>query len=154
MVQRKFSGFLYSLCKASLKLLYVSVPRSKQGPFDHWHRTAIVDNLCLTGLRISQSSDLHRLLSSFHRDRPKSSRNLAKWTLSVVLNELTKAPFEPMEDTDLKHLTLKTAFLLTLASSKRRSKNHGWVANKVPNLGQWEKVALFPSSDFIAPKNN
>ena len=90
------------------------------------------------------------LLSSFHRDRPKSSRNLQKWNLSVVLNELTKAPFEPMKDTDLKHLTLKTACLLALASGKRHSEIHAWVANKVFNLGQWEKVALFPSSDFIA----
>ena len=99
---------------------------------------------------ILHTADLHRLLSSFHRDRPKSSRNLPKWNLSVVINELTKAPFEPMKDTDLKHLTLKTAFLLALASGKRRSEIHAWVANKVSNLGQWEKVALFPSSDFIA----
>ena len=91
-----------------------------------------------------------RLLSSFHRDRPKSSRNLPKWNLSVVLNELTKEPFEPMKDTNLKHHTLKTYFLLALASGKRRSEIHAWVANKVSNLGQWEKVALFPSSDFIA----
>ena len=56
----------------------------------------------------------------FHRDHPRSSRNLPKWNLSV-LNELTKAPFEPMNDTDLKHLTLKTAFLLAFASGKRRS---------------------------------
>ena len=55
-----------------------------------------------------------------------------------------------MKDTHLKHLTLKTAFLLALASGKRRSEIHAWVANKVSNLGQWEKVALFPSSDFIA----
>ena len=106
------------------------------------YRTAIVDTLGPAGHHIAQSSDLHR-------DRPKSSRNLAKWNLSVVLNELTKAPFEPMKDTDLKHLTLKTAFLLALASGKCRSKIHAWVANKVSNLGQWEKVALFPS-DFIA----
>ena len=52
-----------------------------------------------------------------------------------------------MKDTDLKHLTLKTAFMLALASS--RSKIHAWVANKVSNLGQWEKVALFPSLDSI-----
>ena len=71
------------------------------------YRTAIVDTLGPTGLHISQSSDLNRLLSSFHRDRPKSSRNLPKWNLSVVLNEFTKAPFEPMKDTDLQHLTLK-----------------------------------------------
>ena len=73
------------------------------------YRTAIVDTLCPAGLHISQSSDLNRLLSSFHRDRSKSSRNLPKWNLSVVVNELTKAPFEPMKDIDLKHLTLRTA---------------------------------------------
>ena len=114
------------------------------------YRTAIVDTLGPTGLHISQSSDLNRLLSSFHRDRPKSSRNLPKWNLSVALNELTKAPFEPMKDTDLKHITRKTAFFLALASGKLRSEIHAWVANKVSKLGQWKKVALFPSSDFIA----
>ena len=114
------------------------------------YRMAIVDTLGPAGLHISQSSDLNRLLSSFHRDCPKSFRNLPKWNLSVALNELTKAPFEPMKDTDPKHLTLKTAFLLALASGKPRSEIHAWVANKVSNLGQWEKVAFFHSSDFIA----
>ena len=88
------------------------------------YRMAIVDTLGPTEHHISQSSDLNRLLPSFHRDRPKSSRNLPKWNLSVVLNELTKAPFDPMKDTDLKHFTLKTAFLLALASGKHRSKIH------------------------------
>ena len=55
-----------------------------------------------------------------------------------------------MKDSDIKHLTLKTAFLLALASGRRRSGIHTLVANKVSNLGQWKKVALFPSSDFIA----
>ena len=114
------------------------------------YRTAIIDTLGPTAHHIAPNADLHRVLSSFHRDRPKSSRNLPKWNLSVVLNELTKAPFEPMKDTDLKHLTLKTAFLLELASGKHCSEIHAWVAKKVSNLGQWEKVALFPSSDFIA----
>ena len=57
-----------------------------------------------------------------------------------------------MNDRDLKHLTIKTAFLLALASSKRRSEIHGGGANKVSNLGLWEKVALYPSSDFITKK--
>ena len=39
--------------------------------------------------------------------------------------------------------------MLALASSKHHSEIHAWIANKVLNLGQWEKVALFPS-DFIA----
>ena len=54
-----------------------------------------------------------------------------------------------MKDTDLKHLSLKTAFLLALASGKCHSEIHAWVAHRVSNLGHWEKVALFPSSDFI-----
>ena len=100
------------------------------------YRMAIVDTLNPAGLHISQSSDFNRLLSSFHRYHPKCSSSLPKWNFSVVFNELTKAPFEPMKDTDLKHLTLKTAFLLALASGKCRSKIHAWVANKVSNLGQ------------------
>ena len=115
------------------------------------YRTAIVDTLGPAGHHISQSSDLNRLLSmQFSQGSSKNARNLPKWNLSVVLNELTKVPFESMKDTDLKYLTLKTAFLLALASRKCRSEIHAWVANKVSNLGQWEKVALFPSSDFIA----
>ena len=141
--------------RSSTRTIY----KSKWALFEKWCRENSVD---FSTPSVKQISDFfmylyqdlnrrpHRLLSSFHRDRPKSTRNLPKWNLSVVLNELTKAPFEPMKDTDLKHLTLKTAFLLALASGKRRSKIHAWVANKVSNLGQWEKVALFSSSDFIA----
>ena len=40
------------------------------------YRTAIVDTLGPTAQHIAHNADLHRLLSSFHRDRPKSSRNL------------------------------------------------------------------------------
>ena len=54
-----------------------------------------------------------------------------------------------MKDTDLKHLTLKTPFLLSLTFGECHSEIHALVANKVSNLGQWENVAL-PSSDFIA----
>ena len=63
----------------------------------------------------------------------------------LVSNELTKAPFDPIKDTDLKHLLSQTAFLLALASGKRRSEIHAWVCKQVSNLGQWEKVTLFPS---------
>ena len=110
------------------------------------YRTTIVDTLGPAGHHMSQSSDLHRLLSSFHRDRPKSSRNLPKWNLSVVLNELTKAPFEPMKGYRPQTSYSQNCFLASFGLQQI----HAWVANQVSNLGQWEKVALFPSSDFIA----
>ena len=149
-MQRKFGGFLHSLCEVSDFFMYLYQDVNRRPSTIDGYRMAIGDTMGPVGLYISQSSDLHRLFSSFHRDHPKSSRNLPKWNLFVTLNKVTKAPIEPMKDTDLKHLTLKTAFLLALASGKRRSEIHAWVANKVSNLGQWEKVALFPFSDFIA----
>ena len=113
MVQRKFGGFLHSICETNLRFfMYLYQDLNRRPSTIDGYRTAIVDTLGPTAQHIAHNADLHRLLSSFHRDRPKSSRNLPKWNLSVVLNELTKAPFEPMKDTDLKHLTLKTAFLL------------------------------------------
>ena len=151
MVQRKFGGFLHSISETiSDFFMYLYQDLNRRPSTIEGYRTAIVDTLGPSGQHIAHNEDLHRLLSSFHRNRPKCSRNLPKWNLSVVLNELTKAPFEPMKDTDLKHCTLKTAFLLALASGKRRSEIHAWVANKVFNQGHWEKVSLFPSSDFIA----
>ena len=105
-----------SVKQVSIFFMYLYQDLNRRPSTIEGYRMAIVDTLGPAGHHIAQSSDLHRLLSSFHRDHPKSSRNLPKWNLSVVLNELTKAPFEPMKDTDLKHLTLKTAFLLALAS--------------------------------------
>ena len=101
---------------------------------------------------VKQISDLFMYLYQDLNRRPSTIDGFrtAKWNLSIVLNELTKAPSETMKDTDLKHLTLKTAFLLPLGSGKCHSEIHAWVANKVSYLDQWEKVALFPSCDFIA----
>ena len=90
----------------------------------------------LAGLNISQSLDLNRLLYSCHRDKPKSSRNLPKWNLSVVLDKLTKVAFEPMKNTDLKHLTFKTALLLSFGLWKCRSEK--------PYLGCKQSVPFGP----------
>ena len=126
MVQRKFGGFLHSFCVSDF-FMYLYQELNRRPSTIDGYRTAIVDNLSPAGLHISQSSDLNRLLASFHRDRP---RNLPKWNLYVALHELSKAPFESMKDIDLKHLTFKTAFLLALAFSKH-SKIH---ANKLQSI--------------------
>ena len=78
------------------------------------YRTAIVDTL----VQLSQG-----LTQKF-----KKLTQVEPFYISVVLNKLTKAPFDPMKDTDLKHLTLNTAFLLALASGKCRSEIHALVA--------------------------
>ena len=83
----------------------------------------------------------------------QSSRNLPKWNLSEVLDELTKAPFEPIKDTDLKHLTLKAAVLLALAAGKLRSEIHTWVATKYLIYANGKRL-LCSLLQISLPKNN
>ena len=56
------------------------------------YRTAIVDTLGPTCQHIAHNEDLHRLLSSFHRDRPESSRNLPSGTFLLFSVSSQKHP--------------------------------------------------------------
>ena len=58
-------------------------------------------------------------------------RGIPSWNLSLVLHQLTKAPFEPLIEASLRHLTFKTVFLLALGSGKRRSEIHAWLHKNI-----------------------
>ena len=62
-----------------------------------------------------------RFMQGARRLRPPPRRFFPKWDLVTVLDGLSKAPFEPLETAEIKHLSLKTALLLALASGKRVS---------------------------------
>ena len=55
-------------------------------------------------INVSKDENLTRLLDSFHIDRPKGRMGIPSWNLSLVLHQLTKAPFEPLKEASLKHL--------------------------------------------------
>ena len=112
------------------------------------YRTAIADTLGNSKLNISTNVDIARLIASFYRDKPKSSRPIPKWNLSIVLHRLAQPLFEPLEDAALKFLTWKTVFLLALASGKRRSEIHAWTLDGLLCLGDWEKSNYHPLHHF------
>ena len=107
-------------------LMYLFEDRKLQPSTIDGYRSAIADKLGNLTLNISKDENLTRLLDSFHRDRPKGRRGIPSWNLSLVLHQLTKAPFEPIREASLKCLTFKTVFLLALGSGKRRSEIHAW----------------------------
>ena len=107
-------------------LMYLFEDKKLQPSTIDGYRSAIADKLGNTPVNISKDDNLTRLLESFHRDRPKGRRGIPAWNLSLVLHQLTKAPFEPLREASLKHLTFKTVFLLALGSGKRRSEIHAW----------------------------
>ncbi len=65
----------------------------------------------------------HRLVSAFMRGarrlRPVRPTAVPSWDLSVVLEGLVTAPFEPLESASDRILTLKVVLLLALTSLKR-----------------------------------
>ena len=114
------------------------------------YRSAIADKLGNSTINVSKDENLTRLLDSFHRDRPKGRRGIPSWNLSLVLHQLTKAPFEPLKEASLKHLTFKTVFLLALGSGKRRSDIHAWLHKNIKHQSDWSKVSLYPSPSFLS----
>ena len=53
--------------------------------------------------------------------RPRITPILPQWDLGIVLEALSKPPCEPLLEACLKHLTLKSIFLLAMASAIRCS---------------------------------
>ena len=131
-------------------LLYLFEVKKLQPSTIDGYRSAIADKLGNTTVNISKDDNLTRLLDSFHRDRPKGRRGIPSWNLSLVLHQLTKAPFEPLKEASMKHLTFKTVFLLALGSGKRRSEIHAWQHKNIRHQSDWSKVSLFPSPSFLS----
>ena len=131
-------------------LLYLFQDRKLQPSTIDGYRSAIVDKLGNSPIDMGKNQNLTRLLDSFHRDRPKGRRGIPSWNLSLVLHQLTKAPFEPIKEASLKHLTFKTVFLLALGSGKRRSEIHAWQNKNIRHQSDWSKVSLYPSPSFLS----
>ena len=131
-------------------LLHLFQDRKLQPGTIDVYRSAIADQLGNSPINVSKDENLTRLLDSFHRDSPKGRRGIPSWNLSLVLHQLTKAPFEPLKDASLKHLSFKTVFLLALRSGKRRSEIHAWLHKNIRHQSDWSKVSLYPSPSFLS----
>ena len=131
-------------------LLYLFKERQLQPSTIEGYRTAIADMVGNDLVQFGKDESLTRLLDSFHRDKPKGRRGVPAWNLSLVLHQLTKAPFEPMRKASLKHLTFKTVFLLALGSGKRRSEIHAWLHRSIRHQENWSQVSLYPSPGFLS----
>ena len=131
-------------------LLHLFQDKKLQSGTIDGYRSAIAGKLGNATINVSKDDNLTRLLDSFHRDRPKGRRGIPSWNLSLVLHQLTKAPFEPLKEASLKHLTFKTVFLMALGSGKRRSEIHAWLYRNIRHQSDWSKVSLYPSPSFLS----
>ena len=114
------------------------------------YRTAISRMIrAKTGLDLGKNQDLSSLLANFARDKPVKKTLIPSWDLSLVLQALTNSPFEPMHLAPIKYVTLKTVFLLALASGRRRGEIHALMDN-IQRSENWSEITIFTDPSFVA----
>ena len=79
-----------------------------------------------TGYHFGSHPVLSELIKSFVKQRPVDRSLAPKWDLAFVLSHMCKAPFEPLDKASLFHLSVKTVFLVTLATARRVSEVHAF----------------------------
>ena len=82
------------------------------------------------GYDIGSHPVLSELIKSFQRQRPVERSLAPKWDLAFVLMHLCKTPFEPLSKASLLHLSMKTTFLITMATARRVSEVHAFSIDK------------------------
>ena len=91
------------------------------------------------------------LMRGFRRERTRPARSAVSWDLKLVLEFFRSERFSCWETVSDKDLTLKTLFLLALATGKRRSELHAFTAEDTKLVhGDNPGVILHPEGSFIS----
>ena len=98
----QIASFLYSLFDTGLS------PQTFKG-----YRTCLRSVLKSAGkARVVLHRTISDMIALRELQRPRVTPVLPQWDLGIVLEALSKSPYEPLREALLKHLTLKTVFLL------------------------------------------
>jgi site-specific recombinase XerD len=81
------------------------------------------------GSTINDDGSMRLLLEGMFNTRPPRRSEVPPWDLNTVLDYIKGPPFEPLKQATLKNVTLKTVFLLALASARRCSELHALSAS-------------------------
>ena len=113
------------------------------------YRAALNQVFSLKGMNLALSPEISMLFSHFKKSCPPREIRSPPWDVALVLNSLRGPPYEPLRDAHMKDLTLKTVFLLALASSKRVGELHA-ISYRVSHSVAWKEVSFTFMPEFIA----
>ena len=122
-------------------------PQSVKG-----YRTCLGSVLNRTGkAKVVLHKTISHMIASMELQRPRVTPVLPQWDLGIVLEALSKPPYEPLREASFKHLTLKTVFLLAMASAGRRSELHAlrFDKNYIQFKPKGAGVTLYFSPEFM-----
>ena len=105
--------------------------------------------LALKGRDLAASREITTLLRSFVRSVNPVELRPPAWDVSLVLQSLTGAPYEPLRTCEERFLAQKTLFLLALASAKRIGELHA-LSYRVSHTRDWGEVSFAFVTGFVA----
>ena len=111
--------------------------------------SALNSVLALKGLDLAASREITTLLRSFARSVNPVKLRPPAWDVSLVLQSLTGAPYEPLRTCEERFLAQKTLFLLALASAKRIGELHA-LSYRVSHTRDWGEVSFAFVTGFVA----
>ena len=106
--------------------------------------SALNSVLALKGRDLAASREITTLLRSFARSVNPVELRPPAWDVSLVLQSLTGAPYEPLRTCEERFLAQKTLFLLALASAKRIGELHA-LSYRVSHTRDWVRFPLLLS---------
>ena len=111
--------------------------------------SALNSVLALKGRDLAASREITTLLRSFARSVNPVELRPPAWDVSLVLQSLTGAPYEPLRTCEERFLAQKTLFLLALASAKRIGELHA-LSYRVSHSRDWGEVSFAFVTGFVA----
>ena len=111
--------------------------------------SALNSVLALKGRDLAASREITTLLRSFARSVNPVELRPPAWDVSLVLQSLTGAPYEPLRTCEERFLAQKTLFLLALASAKRIGELHA-LSYRVSHTRDWGEVSFAFVTGFVA----
>ena len=111
--------------------------------------SALNSVLALKGRDLAGFREITTLLRSFARSVNPVELRPPAWDVSLVLQSLTGAPYEPLRMCDEHFLAQKTLFLLALASAKRIGELHA-LSYRVSHTRDWGEVSFVFVTGFVA----
>ena len=111
--------------------------------------SALNSVLALKGRDLAASREITTLLRSFARSVNPVELRPPAWDVSLVLQSLTGAPYEPLRTCEERFLPQKTLFLLALASAKRIGELHA-LSYRVSHTRDWGEVSFAFVTGFVA----
>ena len=113
------------------------------------YRAASNQFFSLGGKDSARFKHLSMLLQGFRKSTSPLSNKMPEWDIQPVLQDLCRAPYEPLQTASFSNLTLKTVFLLALASAKRVGEIHALTTDIRHSKG-WISISLHFEDSFIA----